>query len=522
MTNSGEVTHNRVARYIMPGLLAASAILGACSSESSQPAENFPMGVETTLYPGQEVDNASTVVIGAAPIESTTTIVVTPTDTCADNNPILGNFSESNEAVAESLDTLFEQYFDENTGTEEEALAAVQALTETYGFTLTLPHESRVGSGFDYGAVTGDITVFLNDKMRELATALSYFSPELIKKIGLTEMALVNQITRTPGYDDGGSVVDAAAGVFIGDSNIIYVDIGSMWNIEDVVVHEVIHAIDSKILCGDDMFIDDALTKYNTIPYTGFGEELDKVDPLLAIPTADRMYFRTYGAANVAEDRATILEETIMRRGLILEGDPDWGSPLQLKQAELVRRLEGVTPGFGNYMLKRTIFLRNSSNNELNDFIPNPYEDGELSSVSDIIENAYKNNLPVEQLRGVVLTESIPGGEGNSLIVENPIIIRDEGGEVRAVAWANEYYFSAVFYDKYRMTFRAVDEASVSDSKGAVTIVKDGNISDYFFPKEIFVDGVSAEELLINGDYPSPGYIESHWPTLIDPKAFST
>lgn len=135
--------------------------------------------------------------------------------------------------------------------------------------------------------------------------------------------------------------------------------------IQETVLHEVLHAVDTKVTCNE---VDDNVDQKfagNTIylNYTGTQKDMDQS---LFTVTRERQFYDYHAAENVMEDRATTGVSLFYGRGRVQFGDKDHGSEFDRKQAELVARYDAMAPGLAAFIENRTVFLRDEPTNELN------------------------------------------------------------------------------------------------------------------------------------------------------------
>lgn len=168
---------------------------------------------------------------------------------------------------------------------------------------------------------------------------------------GGTYNPYTNEITFE--YDDGNSV-------------------SNQW-LYEFLVHELSHAFHDKF-CDGNMWQDTRITELNTVDYIGYAGEMstEAFDEFISqVPSSAtnygeaREFVSWYGATLVPEDFATIVAWTFSNRGLIQEGDKDFGSVLHKKQMIILERLEEMIPGVNDFLKKQTVALRLDANNEI-------------------------------------------------------------------------------------------------------------------------------------------------------------
>ncbi len=405
------------------------------------------------------------------------------TNLCAEDNPSFEGFNPENDLLANARNVLAVPEYPEEVS-EMEGDFIQTALNAEYGVTLTFPEQTQEDAVFTYGTINADPVrkqKAVTASLRGITTAFSMFSPEVVKGLELSEISFVKGIVKKPNYKDDHQILDAAGGLYNGDENRIYIDVDQLGDglgtqISGLIVHEISHAIDARLLCSNnDVNIDTALTSFNTQKYRGYNSEGHKVDAKYIKPAPTREFVDNYGITSPAEDRATILEWTFTQRGLILEGDRDWNSPLQHKQEEIVRRMDSMTPGVRKFLEEQTVMLRaRPFNNELDKSIESPLVPGEIMSAADIVKTAASMQGELEIFEGGILQIDDPSAK-LAVTIENPIIIRDPAGKLAAVAWGtdNPYDISAKFFDQHRMKLYTADkEPKLSKGVPVITVVE--------------------------------------------------
>ncbi len=163
-------------------------------------------------------------------------------------------------------------------------------------------------------------------------------------------------------------------GKYIPKEHEIQIAIGDLLNfqrdrssIDSVVAHEIAHALHDA-LCGgnfrNDPSLREGVTFYGRkIGDSGYQEDMVPDEHVAYGP--ERVYPRYYGATNEMEYFATIVEFTLTERGIIQEGDEDYGSVLQKKQAMILDRIEQQFPGFIDFAEDKTRALRLQPHNEI-------------------------------------------------------------------------------------------------------------------------------------------------------------
>ncbi len=450
-------------KYLAAPLLAGSLVLGCSNPE---------LGTQQNEYweqpPGQD-DNL-----------------------CTTADLSVGEFQVS-QLVAETQEDIFSNYLRPMDGylNQQSTLEIIDSIDQEYGIRVSFPDEPSEVSIYQYETLAGDDEAMrsaVTTNLQSLMEALQLFSPNLIRALDAPEIIYVKNISRKAEFNDNQDSLEIAGGMYDLAEGKIYVDMASAIDNSTffsettaVVVHELIHAIDAQLLCGStDVDVDLAIEQYNTINYQGFRGFEETIEDKYILPSENRVFVNDYGATNVSEDRATILEWTLVDRGIIQPTDPDANSPLAQKQAELLSRLEDLCPGTIQFIEQRTDLLRSGVAhnynyrgidgvyNELDLYISSELFPDEQLSGHEILTRAKKLGLHLEILSNGVLEIDNPFNI-ESQHVESPILIRNPGGEVTAVAWGNDTYtFSdnseqtidisrqteVHYFDQNRMTIR--------------------------------------------------------------------
>lgn len=499
--NNPEIRIQRPHR-ILPALTLAGVLVAGCNSTSGDTAEMIPHNTTSTT---ELLVPPTTEFV----IETTTTLPeIVPTtenpkdqpnplyvpNSCVDDNPKFSPYTETNPVVEMTRSTLLEMSYSEPEETREELLQAVEALQQEYGIQLKIQQDVEVTPEYTYLPVPADFPSHtLNQRLDQLASALSVYSPEIIAALSLKNIVLTGGIVRTEGFDDGGNVVDNPAGIY-NLMDAIIADVNTP--LELTMVHEFIHAIDHKLLCGpEDLYFDEAFTSHNSIEYAGYTDDVYQQDLKYTSVGPEREFASPYGMSTILEDRATILEWTILNRGLIKENDPDWDSPLRYKQQELVRRIDSMAPGFRDIIERRTFNLRQNPYSELAAHIPFPGQEEYYTTMSDIIYRSASENLPLTQLRGAVIAvrtnadESVPSWR----VIENPVIVDDEEGRIIGYGSIDETGSTLLsgFYDVHSMLLLTDNPEAVEAHSGRVLFIA----SEMGDPEQFVAQGLTVDDV---------------------------
>src|SRR5690606_12560908 len=130
-----------------------------------------------------------------------------------------------------------------------------------------------------------------------------------------------------------------------------------------VVVHELMHAIDGRVLCSPESKTEQ-IKAWTDLSAGLYGKNQPTDNQVMArhiVPNSDRLFANNYSATSVGEDRATMLEYLFFERGLIQPDDPDWQSNFHQKQQLLLDQLEAIMPGIADELARRTPLLREQS-----------------------------------------------------------------------------------------------------------------------------------------------------------------
>lgn len=382
---------------------------------------------------------------------------------CSTSNPFLGDF-EVATSYTDEIEEAVTSYDDPAHGIEEINLAT----QETFGFSLNIADASGVSSNESYWySAFNDSTEFTHydalQAMQDYARTLQHFSPGLIRSLNLSEIAIVSHI----GSTNSENTELYTRGFYDDDKNTIFLSYSPEATAEDnwaVLAHELMHAIDFQLLCNEqDIEADFDFSQFNTIPYTRNPSILQEMRDAYLVPNSRREFFDPYSATDPLEDRAVTLEYTITRRGLILEGDPDYLSPLYQKQHKLVSRLEEVNPGVTEYLTDLTMQLRRNSlytgEGELISFVENEHYPDEYMHAHDLIVRIAHDGLPVKVLtNGVVVYED---GNGGTTLINNPVLLRGINGQVNLILWNIDNNLYASFFDRHLMKVYVDGESPV-------------------------------------------------------------
>jgi len=321
--------------------------------------------------------------------------------------------------------------------------------------------------------------------LRSAADGLRQLPPELVRALELDEIRFV-------GGMDGKDGVISAAGLYTNSDNDILIAQTTHEAGASVVLHELTHALDHKLLCreGEE---DVALAQLTSVPYQYY--ETDQLADIYTGANERREFAWSYGATSLGEDRATIMQLTFYERGLILASDADYGSPLRAKQAEIVRRLEELTPGVTDYLEDRTTELRKRYAVGTEQNILNPFKKDTLSPPVSIAAYAYLHGEPLTQKRGYIMKID-QGTDEEPIFIHHPILILDNDKEPIGILWNKPADDGLVVqgmpYRKDHISLRTLPVSDPADVTGLIETTSPSG--DGFLQGGISIDGVFADQ----------------------------
>lgn len=407
-------------KTISRGLVAGTLIFGGCTS---------PEELEEHKILSEHSLAAKTIV-----------------DLCSENNPYLGEYNAP-ESFLDSLTAEINAFDQDPNQDSEEYIDRINSLVEQeYGFRFLIAEfDIEYGDFYAY-SFRNNNALSANDALDAVhvfAKGFAAYPSELIRALGLSDIVIASHIEDRARTDPNTREPEIYSG-FYEDGNIFlaYNPEIPLEN-ESTAVHELTHAVDDILFCGtdargdEDTMLDFALREFNTVPYNYCNAEAE-VNDHLTFPNLSREFVRDYGACNPLEDRATILEWTMVERGLIQDGDPDYLSPLHGKQQELVRRLEEVVPGITRYLQARTLEIRNRSfetgAGELNQVIDYEHLPGGVASINETLEEIVRMGYSVETLvSGAIIHEQ---ADGQRMTISNPALLRNSSGKITMALWS--------------------------------------------------------------------------------------
>ncbi len=338
--------------------LVLSMLLNACSGavqiesiSNEEPVVSItreipnltPTTLPTGLYPEETVDLDGNVAITQDEINE-----------CSTTNP---KITEELTNVRETMDNLVSEMYANMDHIEsiEELNPILNRFEAIYGIKIEIPQsEDNFFKDFpNYVLIPND-----KDGVRTIMSALeSMFDnvrgipPELVKIANVDNIFLVDEI------EDDRLIGRDVTGYYDYTQRMIVLDAGKSYGSE-ALIHELAHAID-HVLCGEtDYLVDEEFSKYNTVSY--LGKDFETLDNSFTEITPTRVFSTKYGSTSVLEDRASMIEDLLVRRGVVQPGDPDWGSPYHRKQVILIRRLTEINPNIRDFLIEITDYAKQS------------------------------------------------------------------------------------------------------------------------------------------------------------------
>lgn len=354
-------------RFIAPLALAA-----ACSSPSPIEAEN-------------RSDLTPTTTEQASP--TTTPDQVEPGE-CAINNPFYGKFDDTFphfEEIGASLENYASSRaieLDPSIDTE----TILDSIEKIYGVRIEFGDMPVDDDRLTFEPLFGqslEIDEHMIDRVKrfyigQFIHGSAVLPPELIKDAPVERLIFARglsinyklDVTSDTDVAEIGGIDLSEIGVIIIDVNIASEDENSITLklVAPTIVHELFHDVDHVFCETDpttpstkgDYYKDEAFS--NGSSYVGYGN----LPPNLRReefyqPSQSREFATHHSSRTPAEDRATAGEHMLFKRGLILEGDADYGSDYHKKQLELLRRLEEIYPGVAKFLEQITPLIRESN-----------------------------------------------------------------------------------------------------------------------------------------------------------------
>lgn len=279
-------------------------------------------------------------------------------------------------------------------------------------------------------------------QIETLVLAVNEYPNSLLQSLGIDTIRLGNI------YENFGGHFDRTNREIRVEFDILGNTKSSLSNVRTILSHELLGHAAHSIYCQGNIHADQEISVLNgAASYLGRpnGESMT-IEELKAyyaqIPAEqlaygpDRAFAREYGATSVTEDVATIVEFTTDKRGLIKEGDADFGSPLQKKQAAIMERMEQILPGFKAFVEQRTKILRRVPTNEIHMATaanlvipPELLPDAATYDPNDIYSKPLRESTGnLAMLNGVVYREYEQARGG--VFLTYPIVSLDPNGQI--------------------------------------------------------------------------------------------
>lgn len=292
----------------LTGSLFGYGVIHAVSHESNTP---LTWGDAASMSPEINTNEYFALQPPLSPIETD--------NSCALNTPYIGEFRPSfvtPENTANEINTFIDKEY------------GVQV-----GFVTQMQH---VGDFTIAPILYGDVTV---STLATLQETLSHIDARLIDASHIKNFYFARSIIGQSNQEFSG---------FNTGSDIYLSPQLSKEEMIAVMYHEIWHSIKDQLLCRTDDESDEAFSGLNPIPYSAHNHDI-----FALAEDSDQAFVSLYAETSLEEDEAETFGH-MMTEGPILPGDSNWGSPLQLKEAEILRRLESMTPGFIESLLKRS------------------------------------------------------------------------------------------------------------------------------------------------------------------------
>lgn len=323
-----------------------------------------------------------------------------------------------------------------------------------------------------------------SEVLNGLADGLSQLPADLIKTMELESITITGPMR-------GNGTASDAAGLYDHRDGALLVSQSDADTVASVTLHELAHALDEQYLCPG--VNDRMISELTSVPYRSYDKGV--LSEIYTGANSRREFAWDYGATSVAEDRATIMQFTFYERGLIQPGDLDYQSPFHAKQAEVVERLEKLTPGITKYLENRTIELRKKHAFGPYTDILHPFKKDTLSSPISVAAHAYIQGRPLTQMRDTVITVQ-PSENHEPVHILNPVIIQDEESNPLAILWTEkkgkETVIASLPYVAHGISTRSLSESAETIQGPLDTTSPDG---DGFLDGGVSIGGVFAEQI---------------------------
>lgn len=305
---------------------------------------------------------------------------------------------------------------------------------------------------------------------------------------------------------------------------------------DETLIHELGHALQFK-LCNKGSEFQATIKRLQDSgelhPY--LRDFLLTIDQRVAELSSYRQYPEPYGAQNPEEHWATMFEQIILMRGIVMEGDKDWGSPYHQVQSAMINDIERQFPGFIQYLTKITALRRMSSNSEFNKLHASQVEqryilDSErehLEAAINFVVDLYQTKfLSFRYLRNSIIVYNPDptafNSEFNSVLLRDPLIAEDEYGRTYiAYSSSNSIanttpYLHVLPYEPSKMVIL---------DRGNIDVVEpgEGDIISFIDNTTLGVNGtrIAYVQDFLNTETAVDTYVELLYTTkLVTPKTF--
>lgn len=338
-------------------------------------------------------------------------------------------FQERDFGFASDITDSIDEMSPDNTP-EEFANALISSLSGELG-TLKVVIDPSVNlgewhtgeGGEDQQMRRGQKISFLYD-LADVMSVLSEYPPGLLSVLGVDTVKLADTYKS-----------DAIGGHYDTSANEIQIEYNKaresgfdIRRLKITVAHEIGHAIHDTLCAGYDH---DDLELAGSIEFLGYPPGKATEDELTLfyqqVPIAqvvygpERIFPGLYGATSVEEYFASIVSFTTEERGLIQEGDADYGTLLYKNQQLVVDRIEQLLPGFRAFVEQQTRILRRDPDNEINKYVQETF-----ITTREVRELALTAKGQTVVLNGLGVVAN-PGGSSVNVVLHPAVEISDSG-----------------------------------------------------------------------------------------------
>lgn len=203
--------------------------------------------------------------------------------------------------------------------------------------------------------------------IRDANLGMSYYPTEILRTMH-AQFYIVDDIDIQPKDSQRGGVAGLHASYFRDKRthDILIADTAS----GPVYIHELAHGLQRE-LCGEGSrfhaVVDQLQAEGVQMPYLN-NDQVTVNGELIEI-SGFRQFADTWGAQNILEDWATMLTDTLYRRGIVADGDVDYGSVYQRKQTAMIDDIEARFPGFRNAIQPLSDFYRALPSSPYNQYL---------------------------------------------------------------------------------------------------------------------------------------------------------